>query len=361
MSHGITVTDNMFAVGRPAWHGLGVRFDEPPSIADALKVAAPWSVSEAPVFTDIGGTRLKIDTHKAIVRDDTGAVLGIVGRGFVPLQNPDAFGFFAPLVERGLVTLETAGTLHGGARVWVMAKLATPSIEVVRGDVIDPYVLLCHGNDGSLAVRCGSNPVRVVCANTLAEALGHGDGMQTIRHTSGMLDALAQAQRVIERQISVFKDARMAWVYLSERACSAAEFERFVLAVFAGAGGDGDEDRGEREPKGRPGSRILAALAPLFEGGAGIDLPGVRGTWWAAYNAVTEFLSHHRGRKSAGAREAAERRFDQLHFGEGRKLGHRAMALALAGADRSPSALVRVLALPPGRDETSGLLTGNDA
>lgn len=352
MSHGITSTDNVFVVGRPAWHGLGVRFDEPPSIADALKVAAPWTVSEAPVFTDIGGTKLQIDTHKAIVRDDTGAVLGIVGRGFVPLQNADAFGFFGPLVDKGLVTMETAGTLHGGARIWVMAKLAVEPFEVVRGDLIDPYVLFCHGNDGSLAIRCGDNAVRVVCANTLGLALGHGDGLQTIRHTSGMINALAQAQRVIEQKIKIFQDSRMAFVYLAERACSAEDFDRYVLTVFAGQGGEGDDDVREREPKGKPGSRILAALQPLLAGARGNDIPGVTGTWWAAYNAVTQWLTHERGRKSAGAREGAERRFDNLHFGEGRKLNQRALTLALAGADRSPSALVRVLALPPGRDET---------
>src|SRR4030095_11370642 len=34
-------------------------------------------------------------------------------------------------------------------------------------------------------------------------------------------------------------------------------------------------------------------LLQLYTAGQGSDLPGVRGTAWAAYNAVTEWVDHH--------------------------------------------------------------------
>lgn len=45
--------------------------------------------------------------------------------------------------------------------------------------------------------------------------------------------------------------------------------------------------------------RIHGEICDLFEGkGKGSDLAGSRGTAWGAYNAVTEYLTHHRGRSA---------------------------------------------------------------
>src|SRR5262249_55622148 len=41
---------------------------------------------------------------------------------------------------------------------------------------------------------------------------------------------------------------------------------------------------------------ILDGTTEAFESGAGQDMPAVRGSLWAAYNAVTDYLTHSRGR-----------------------------------------------------------------
>ena len=60
----------------------------------------------------------------------------------------------------------------------------------------------------------------------------------------------------------------------------------------------------------------------VFETGKGNDLPGVQGTVWAAYNAVTGYLGHERGRTDDG-------RLNSLWFGEGASLNRRALEAAL--------------------------------
>ena len=67
---------------------------------------------------------------------------------------------------------ETAGSLHGGRRVWVLAKL--PEHIEVGGDPVRPYVLLMNSHDGSTAVVAASTPIRVVCQNTLNWGLRAG-------------------------------------------------------------------------------------------------------------------------------------------------------------------------------------------
>ena len=80
------------------------------------------------------------------------------------MQNEEAFQFVDQLLGSDL-HFETAGSLHGGRRVWVLAAL--PQHVQVGGDAIRPYVLLMNSHDGSTAVIAATTPVRVVCQNTL--------------------------------------------------------------------------------------------------------------------------------------------------------------------------------------------------
>jgi phage/plasmid-like protein (TIGR03299 family) len=323
----------MFSVGEVPWHGLGHVLDTAPSCADALTLAGlDWRVGLRPMMSapSDGGPLVPVPGARAVWRQDTGTILGTVGDDFEPLQNAAAFGVFEPLVAEGLITLETAGALREGRRVWIMARVAGDPEEIVSGDIVDRYLLLCHGHDGSLALRLGFNSVRVVCSNTLGLALDKGEGLFTLRHTSGLDEGLARARTVIHQQIAVFKDTAEGWRLLAARSCSDADFAAYVLRVLAQADG---EDHGHTV-----GKRLLETIKPLYEAGVGNDRPGVRGTWWAAYNAITQWLTHHRGAPIGTESERAARRFEALHLGPGRRLGVRALLLALDAAERAPMA-----------------------
>jgi hypothetical protein len=82
------------------------------------------------------------------------------------LQNKDAFAWFQPFLDAREAALHTAGSLRQGSRIWVLAKLNRDPLVIAEGDEVEKFLLLSHGHDGSLAVRCGFTPVRVVCANT---------------------------------------------------------------------------------------------------------------------------------------------------------------------------------------------------
>ena len=94
-------------------------------------------------------------------------MLGIVGPRFAVLQNKDAFGWFQPFLDAKEAALHTAGSLRGGSRIWVLAKLNRDPLVIAAGDEVEKFILLSHGHDGRLAVRGGFTPIRVVCQNTL--------------------------------------------------------------------------------------------------------------------------------------------------------------------------------------------------
>lgn len=63
----------------------------------------------------------------------------------------------------------------------------------------------------------------------------------------------------------------------------------------------------------------------MFETGRGNNLPSIRGTYWASYNAVSEYLGYERGRSQ-------QSRLDSLWFGDSANLNRHALEIALAMA-----------------------------
>src|SRR5512144_2946330 len=180
MAHEIdtTVNANGAAIyaNNPAWHGLGVTLDHAFTSAEALAVAGlDFTVEKQPLFTNLvdqPGLQ-KLTEHVATVRMDTGAVLGVVGPDYVPIQNRDSFRAFAPILAKYGAGYEAAAALRGGKRVFILAKLPTAlQITNAAGDAIEEYFLLFNAHDGSGAIWLLPTPTRVVCANTLASALG---------------------------------------------------------------------------------------------------------------------------------------------------------------------------------------------
>ena len=130
----------------------------------------------------------------ANVRTDTKAVLGVVGRRYRVFQNHEAFDFMDGLVGDKLAMYETAGGLHGGKRVWMMASIPK-EYRAGPDDLIKPYVLLTNTHDGSQAPRMIPTTVRVVCQNTLNLALREsGVGGLTISHHPRLESRIAEAR-----------------------------------------------------------------------------------------------------------------------------------------------------------------------
>jgi len=124
--HEIETVNNQastFSVREVPWHGLGTILDNPPTIEEAIKLAGlDWTVSMQPTYCKVDGNDVKLP-NRAVVRSTDRKVLGVVGPTYEPLQNAAAFQFFQPVIDEGHVTLETAGSLKGGQRVWILAKV----------------------------------------------------------------------------------------------------------------------------------------------------------------------------------------------------------------------------------------------
>jgi phage/plasmid-like protein (TIGR03299 family) len=330
MAHELEVVDGqaqMFSVKAVPWHGLGTILNAPPTIEEGIRCAGlDWEVERQQMFLSDGAL---IPGAYATVRSTDKKVLGVVGPGYKPVQNRAAFEWFQPFIDQGLATLETAGSLRGGSRVWVMAKINRDPVEIVPGDPILLYALLSNSHDGTLCLRAGFTGTRVVCSNTLS--IAHGDAQSKllrIRHTMKVDEALQQVREVMNLAEGNFLATAEQFRALARKQVSSEDLKEYVRLVFkprpvsdneTPAGQDADEAVYVAEEKA---DRLYGWIQPLFERGRGNDMKGVRGTAWAAYNSVTEYITHVRGRDPAV-------RLDNAWFGEGQRLSMRAYRAAM--------------------------------
>lgn len=307
--------ENMFYVGQTPWHGLGERFVEAPETIEQAIVAAglDWTVGMKDLYTTDGEQA----PARATFRNDNNKMLGVVGPTYTPLQNLEAFKFFQPLLDEKLVTFETAGSLREGKRVWVLAKINAPNIQIVGEDEVTKYVLLSNSHDGTLAVRAGFTPIRVVCANTMAVAHENQASMLVrVKHSTNVvanLEALRNAMNVANAE---FEASAEQYRYLASKQINTSDLEKYIKLSLTTV------DLKDPEKFEAAGKRVIPKVIPLFEGGRGNTLQGVKGTWWAAYNAVNEYLAYEKGEDRAA-------RLDNMWFGQSATLNKKALNLAV--------------------------------
>lgn len=314
MAHEI---EKMMYVNDVPWHRLGTRFETAPTLEEAIVAAGlNWEVSTESVFS---GANEKLNALLTR-RSSDNSILGVVGPNYVPLQNSEAFQFFAPFVDQKEASVEAAGSLKMGKRVWVLAKINKDPMVIKGNDIAEKYVLLSNSHDGSLAVRVGFTPIRVICANTLAMAHdSKASKLIRVKHTKNVSENLENIREIMNLANSEFEANAEQYRLLANKSINQKDLEKYVKIVFnttnriVEANGDLESINNKK---------IMEQVAPLFEKGRGNDLPEIKGTLWAAYNAVSEFVQYNRG-------EDAGSRLDSLWFGQGAQINKKAMQTAL--------------------------------
>ena len=181
--------ETMFYTREKPWHGLGVKVEEAPASADALRMAGlDWEVQQEAIYTNAGD---KISGYKANVRSTDRKVLGVVTDRYKVIQNAEAFAFTDSLLGSG-VRYETAGSLSDGKKVWLLARL--PREYIIGGERISPYLVFSNTHDGSGAVRVAVTPIRVVCNNTLNLALDSAKRSWSMIHTGDIKGKIQEAK-----------------------------------------------------------------------------------------------------------------------------------------------------------------------
>lgn len=272
------LVETMYSTREKPWHGLGVVVKEAPTSEEALRLAGlDWNVVQEPIYTPF---REKIEGFKANVRDTDRKVLGVVSDRYKVVQNVEAFSFTDELLGHG-VRYETAGSLSGGRRVWLLARL--PQEYIIAGERISPYLVFSNTHDGSGSVKVAVTPVRVVCNNTLNLALETAQRSFSMVHTGNISDKITEARDTLFKAESYMDRLGAEFEQLHQQKVTDAEVQKYIELLIP------MESNATRTQE-KNVNRLREDLAMRY-----YDAPDLQKVGKNAYrfiNAVSDFATH---------------------------------------------------------------------
>lgn len=283
-----------------AWHRLGHDVSDAGTAAGALYIAGlnGWNVRKVPLYAEeigpqygTGVARMNVHNRWATIRTnpETGRpdYLGVVGRTYQPIQNEALASMMDVLTYESGAALETAGSMDGGARVFLtmrMPEALTIQLDDGHIDTTDYYIAAFNSHDGSSIMRLMVTPVRVMCCNMQTFALNKALSSVAIRHTEsaqGRIDEIRHALGLVHQFTDEYNESVQRLIDIDmdhDRA-------RIVFKDVFNVRDDQAEDMSDRTRNAR--------LTHVEECVALLDAPtnaNVAGTAYAALNAVTEHV-----------------------------------------------------------------------
>ena len=270
--------ETMFSTREKPWHGLGTIVANAPASTEALRLAGlDWQVYQQPIFTNFGEC---ISGYRANVRSTDNRVLGVVSDRYKVVQNVEAFEFADELLGEG-VRYETAGSLQGGRKIWLLARL--PKTYVMAGDRISSFLVFSNSHDGSGAVRVAITPVRVVCNNTLNLALATAKRSFSMIHVGDIKGKVKMARETLFMADEYMGKLGHELAWLNEKKINYEQVEDYINELLPLAK-DATEITQKNVKKQRSDMARRYYEAP--------DLKPLDHTAYRFINAVSDFATH---------------------------------------------------------------------
>ena len=303
MAHCIEANDSMFSLRQKPWHYAETSdrckiIQEAPNSKEALIAAGlDWEVEQTPIYMRDGTV---INNYKANVRSDDKSILGIVSDRYKIVQNSDAFSFTDNIVgetENGIVRYETAGSLNGGKRIWLLAKM--PETKIL-GDDIEPYMCFTNAHDGSGAIKVVTTAVRVVCNNTLSLALTKAKRSWSTKHVGNLDEKLEEAKYCLgmaNRYMTALEEEadRLANTPISREQLDEILNELFPI-------NDEDSERKKENIQSMKDGFYICYAMP--------DIAQYKNTAYGAINAMSDYAWHTAPKRNTSTFE--EKRFEKV-------------------------------------------------
>lgn len=281
--------ETMAYAGEVPWHGLGVPVSNDLTPIQMMeKAGVDWRVQEVETFIEYNGKR-QTTGQKALVRETDGRILTTVGENWNPVQNEDAFNFFAEYCLSGDMEMHTAGSLKDGQMVWALAKVKS-DFELFGGDRVESYLLFSNPHQYGKAIDIRFTPIRVVCNNTLTLSLDQkAEKSVKVGHRVEFdANEVKTALGIASDKLAHYKEAAE---YLGKRRYTTESLIEYYNTVFPRTA--------DKRVQGKALtvdtlSRNAKMSYDVLETQPGAEF--AEGTWWQAFNSITYITDHVQGR-----------------------------------------------------------------
>lgn len=288
--------ETMAYTGDVPWHGLGVQVGKNLLPDEMLKEAGlNWVVNRERLYTEEG--QKMVENLNALVRSSDGKILGSCKDTYKTIQNKDAFSFFHKFVKAGKMSMETAGSLDEGRIIWALARMKDADFSVSKGDDVKSYMLLAQPHIPGKAMTIMYTPIRVVCNNTLTMALSKMTEEQSFRlthHKEFDDDIKELAEEKLGLALEEFKTYKTTAKYLASKKATKPQLDKYFAELFQPKMAIIDENEF---------NLTMRRLQEIYVKQPGSELSP--NTWWTAFNAVTYWADHARGRDNDSSLNAS--------------------------------------------------------
>lgn len=159
-------------------------YDGPVPTDDVLRRLFNWEAVEAEMMYRFDGKLMQAPGRKLIVRNDSGAVLGVFKDGYTIHQPADWLleNIAIMLDDSDELGIGSAGLLRNGAVQWVSVEVPE-NIVTPEGVEFRPNILATGSMDGSITTTYKRVRTDVVCDNTRDLALREEGQEFRVKHT----------------------------------------------------------------------------------------------------------------------------------------------------------------------------------
>jgi phage/plasmid-like protein (TIGR03299 family) len=291
MSHGILENDKG-AVGYVekfgnTWHGLEqyLQFEGKVPMEMAERIGG-YKVSKAPLHLpqSLGGAQ--VDGAFSLVREDTKDVLyPSVGNVYEVIQNEEILKWIESdiLAVHKNITIESVGTLFGGQKFFV--NLLIDSYQV-NGDISETKQrwLITNPFGGKALTSC-LHDTRVVCDNTVSNAIEKGKSNKTLRRFRHTVSASQKIKDYSVDLCDIFTEndaQKERFNYLASKSVNTQYIDNFLEDMFPTK---------DKEKRGLTiAQNKQEAILELYNGKD--DLTAIADTRYKLLNAVTDWADH---------------------------------------------------------------------
>lgn len=248
---------------------------------------------------------IHVPAHVGIVRTDTKQYLGTVGKGWEPVQPHVLYDLASELIESTGGRITGSFSMMDGAVIGIELNLGER--EYVEGDKVQLNFLMLTSFNGMYGIAGHATITRQEAQ------INTSSRVYNLRHTkyvANRLEVVKEILKYYEREIENFDKKMQGLVNKRMNTKQALEWFRSLFP----------------EPKSTVAEKKLENQVEIFLSCLEDQRQrGVRGTSYAAYMALAEYINHHRSVRVHNGRDEDEVRFQSVHFGTGNNLAQKGL------------------------------------
>lgn len=267
-----------------------------------------FEVEKQPLITESG---VVVPDFMAVMKKETNQYLGTVGSGYEPVQPKTIYELADELMVATGGKINGLLNLRGGSVMGICFELAER--EYVPNDPTKLHFVMLGGFNGTCGIAGHATTNRLSCLNQCNTS----SKLYNLKHTKNVLNRIEVVKGMMKYYQNEIKSFDEKMTFMAGKAMNNEEAVAWFKSLFPA-------------PKSERSEIMLtnqtATFIDCLHNGRGVNIPGVRGTAYGAFQALTEYINHHRATRVHGDREAEEVRFEAIHFGSGHILTQKGLS-----------------------------------